>query len=319
MTTLVTGANGFVGPWLLRELSRHQPAGEVTAWVWGGVDDVLVREFPTVRFAEVELREPDHVAARLADAQPDVVYHLAAASSVSASWLDPRLAFDVNLTGTLHLLEAVRACCPEAVVVAPTSGEIYGPCIDRRPHREADPMDPRSPYAVSKAAQDLLLGQSARATGPSTVRLRPFIHTGPGRPATFAESDFARQIAEIEAGRRPPRLAVGNLDAVRDICDVRDVVRGYRLAADPRHAGSAYNLCRGVGVTMRDVLGILQDLARTDVEVEIDADRLRPADVSVLVGDPRNARSELGWRPEIPLEDTLADLLDWWRATLPVA
>jgi GDP-4-dehydro-6-deoxy-D-mannose reductase len=319
VTTLVTGANGFVGPWLLRELLRHQPTGEVTAWVWGGASDELVREFPAVRFDEVDLRDPGDVAARMADVVPDVIFHLAASSSVSASWRDPRVAFDVNLIGTLHLLEAVRTCCPEAVVAAPTSGEVYGPCVDRRPHREQDPMDPRSPYAVSKAAQDLLLGQAARASGLSTVRLRPFVHTGPGRPATFAESGFARQIAEIEAGRRSPRVAVGNLDAVRDICDVRDVVRGYRLAADPRHAGSVYNLCRGSGVTMRDVLGVLQSLAHTDVEIEVDADRLRPADVPVLVGDAECARSKLGWHPEIPLEVALADLLEWWRATLRAA
>ncbi len=313
MTTLVTGANGFVGPWLLRELLSCRPPGGVAAWVWGSVGAELVREFPTVRFDEVELRDPDQVTARVAEAKPDVIYHLAAASSVAASWRDPRLAFDVNLTGTLHLLEAVRTCCPEAVIVAPTSGEVYGPCVDRGLHREDDPMDPRSPYAASKAAQDLLLGQAARATRLSTVRLRPFVHTGPGRPATFAESDFARQIAAIEAGRRPPRLAVGNLDAVRDICDVRDIVRGYRLAAEARHAGSVFNVCRGEGVTMREVLNMLVASSHVEIEVAVDPDRLRPADLPVLVGDPGRADTELGWRAAIPLDRTLADLLRWWR------
>jgi GDP-4-dehydro-6-deoxy-D-mannose reductase len=314
VTTLVTGANGFAGPWLLRELLAQEAPGDITAWVWGGGLEDSTAEFSAVRTEEVDLRDPDDVSDRLADTAPDVIYHLAAASSVAASWNDPRLAFDVNLYGTLHLLDAVRTRCPQTVVVAPTSGEIYGPCSDGRPHREDESLDPRSPYAVSKAAQDLLLAQAFRASDIATVRLRPFVHTGPGRLSTFAESDFARQIAAIEAGRQPPRIAVGNLEAVRDVCDVRDVVRGYRLSADRRHAGTVRNLCRGVGVAMRDVLDILVANAHVDIEVTVDPDRLRPADLPALVGDPGRADAELGWRTEIPLDRTLADLLDWWRA-----
>ena len=174
-------------------------------------------------------------------------------------------------------------------------------------------------HAVSKAAQDLLLAQAHRATGLSTVRMRPFVHSGPGRPPRFAESDFARQIAEIEAGRRPARLTVGNLEAVRDVCDVRDVVRAYRLAADPRHAGGRFNLCRGVGVTMAHVLDLLRSGSEVDLDIVVATERLRPADIPVLVGDPRHSRSILGWEAEISLERSLTDLLAWWRSRVAAA
>jgi GDP-4-dehydro-6-deoxy-D-mannose reductase len=311
---LITGANGFVGPWLLREVNTHDPPDQVVAWVWGDPPGPVPSSRLEVR--EVDLRSAPAVAEAVADARPDVVFHLAAASSVAESWRDPGLSFEVNVLGTLHLLRAIAAAAPDAIVVAPTSGEIYGPSVGGGRHSEDAPPDPRSPYAVSKAAQDLLLAQVHHSDGLATVRMRPFVHTGPDRPERFAESSFAGQIAAIEAGRRPPRLAVGNLEAVRDVSDVRDVVRAYRLAADRRHAGRAFNVCRGGGVRMADLVERLLELSEVDIEVDVDPDRLRPSDLPELVGDPSRARSELGWRNEIPLERTLEELLDGWRQRL---
>jgi len=194
------------------------------------------------------------------------------------------------------------------------SAEEYGAVDpDAAPLTEDAPLRPLSPYAVSKVAQGYLALQYALSRDLPVIRTRTFPHTGPGRGEAFAESSFARQIAEVEAGRRRPVLAVGNLDAVRDFTDVRDVVRAYRALLDRGTAGEVYNVCSGRGRSIGDILRSLLEIAGTQVELQVDRERLRPSDLPSLVGDPRKAREATGWEPRIPLETTLRDLLEHWR------
>ncbi len=200
------------------------------------------------------------------------------------------------------------------------SADEYGPVpASDQPLVEATPLRPASPYAVSKVAQAALALLYGPAGGMRVVVTRTFPHTGPGRGETFAESSFARQIAEIEAGLREPVVEVGNLDAVRDFADVRDVVRAYALLLERGQAGEAYNVCSGRGRRIGDVLDTLLALTRARIEVRVDPSRLRPADVPVLVGDNAKLVAATGWQPRIPLDETLRDLLDDWRARVRAA
>jgi GDP-4-dehydro-6-deoxy-D-mannose reductase len=200
------------------------------------------------------------------------------------------------------------------------SAEEYGPVgPEEMPIREDAPLRPASPYAVSKVAQGALALLYGPAGGLRVVLARPFHHTGPGRGEAFAESSFARQIAEIEAGRQPPVLKVGNLEAVRDFADVRDVVRAYWMLLEKGAAGAAYNVCTGRGRRIRDLLDRLLAASSARVEVRVDPERLRPSDVPAQVGDPSRLRAATGWEPRIPLERTLLDLLDDWRARTAMA
>ncbi len=315
MRILITGITGFAGRYLAELLVERVP--EATLWGlvrWDSEAEALGPIAPLVRFVEGDLTDAPSILRALRAARPDVVLHLAAASTVSSSWVTPSEVLQVNAIGQVHLLEGLRTLDQNPRIVIASSGEVYGAVPeDALPITEDAPLAPVSPYGVAKAAQDLLAAQYATAYAMDIVRLRLFNHTGPRRPSRFVASSFARQIAEIEAGMRPPRIEVGNLDVVRDLSDVRDVVRAYWRAATSGKTGSVYNVCSGRGVTIRQVLDIL--LASTDatVEVRVDPGRLRTADIPALVGDSSRFRQATGWEPVIPLEQTLLDLLEWWR------
>jgi GDP-4-dehydro-6-deoxy-D-mannose reductase len=304
---LVTGANGFVGGHLVPRLLSAD------ARVFGLVRPGTSRE-AAFTAVEADLLDAAAVVRAVAEAAPDRIVHLAAQSSAKDSWQSPDATLRVNLLGLLNLLEAVRRAglLPRMLVVG--SAEEYGAVSDAsRAIDEDTPLRPCSPYAVSKVAQGYLALQYHLAHKLPIVRTRTFNHTGPGRGAGFAESSFARQIAEIEAGRREPVIHVGNLEAVRDFGDVRDVVRAYLMLIEEGEAGEVYNVCSGHGVRIGDVLDRLLALSSARVEIRTDPALLRPADVPVLVGDATKLRRATPWRPEIPLERTLADLLQHWR------
>ncbi|MHB0913545.1 MAG: GDP-mannose 4,6-dehydratase [Armatimonadota bacterium] len=262
-------------------------------------------EVPGAELLPCRMEERAEVEAAVAAARPALVYHLAAESSVSGSLADPARVFQVNVMGTLNLLSALRDAPDLHAVVLASSGEVYGGGAGLT---EDAPFSPCSPYAASKACADLHAGESSLPV----VRLRLFNHIGPGQSERFVVSSLAKQIAEIEAGRIPPRLSVGNLAAVRDFTDVRDVARAYLLAADCT-PGEAYNVCSGRAVAVGEILEML--LAASDAEIEIapDPERMRPADVPVLSGSSAKFTEATGWRPEIPLDRTLSDVLDYWR------
>ena len=313
MRLLVTGAAGFVGGHLVAFLRAERPDVEIHGVVLpqGGVS---WRGPAGVRVLEADLNDPKAAAAAVEEVRPEAVVHLAGQASVHQSWLDPALTMRTNVLGLVHLLDAARRLALRPAVFVVGSAEEYGPVgPEEIPIREEAPLRPSSPYAVSKVAQAALARLYGPAGGMRIVLTRTFHHTGPGRGEAFAESSFARQIAEIEAGRRPAVLEVGNLEAVRDFTDVRDVVRAYWKLLDKGQGGEAYNVCSGRGRRIRDLLDTLLAASSARVEVRVDPERLRPSDVPVQVGDPGRLRAATGWQPEIPLERTLGDLLDDWR------
>jgi GDP-4-dehydro-6-deoxy-D-mannose reductase len=308
---LVTGIAGFVGGHLVDYLRAEQPQVGIV-----GIDS---RPGPRVRALQVEtlaadMEDPPAVADALGRVRPDGIVHLAAQSSPQRSWDDPAGTLRTNVMGLLNLLEGARAHALVPRVLAVGSAEEYGLVEPRDlPLREDAPLRPLTPYAVSKVAQEYLGLQYALTGAAAVVRTRTFHHTGPRRGESFAESSFARQLAQIEAGRRPPVIEVGNLDAVRDFSDVRDVVRAYWMLLEGGRPGEVYNVCSGRGVRLGDLLQTLIEVSGLRVEVRVDASRLRPSDVPELVGDPGRLQAELGWEPRIPLERSLRDLLDYWR------
>jgi GDP-4-dehydro-6-deoxy-D-mannose reductase len=312
MRILITGVTGFVGHYLAEYVAHVAPEAEV----WGLVSDAEPGEAPpTVVKVSGDLTDFPSLVAAVEDARPEIVFHLAASSSVASSWERPGRVLEVNAVGTVNFLEALRVIEEAPRVVVSSSAEIYGLVpADQQPIREDAALRPVSPYAASKASLDLITAQYHDGFGLPTVRLRLFPHTGPGRPFQFVASSFARQIARIERGLDPPRLAVGNLDAIRDFSDVRDVVRAYWLAATDGRAGEAYNVCSGRGVSIREMLDLLLARSEAEIEVGVDPARLRPADIPMLVGDGSRFTEVTGWRPEIPFERTLEDLLEWWRS-----
>jgi GDP-4-dehydro-6-deoxy-D-mannose reductase len=250
----------------------------------------------------------------IGESRPEIIYHLAAQSAVPQSWEDPAGTIINNLVGEINLLEAVRHAGIEPVIVVAVSSEVYGlVSAEANPVNEDVPFRPLSPYAVSKAAQDLLSYQYAAGRGMRVIRMRTFNHLGPGQSDRFAIPSFARQVAEIEAGQRPPLLETGDLSAERDFTDVRDIVRAYALAADRCRPGEAYNVGSGVGRRIGDLLRMLIAQSRVPVEVRQDPARLRPADVPRMVCDATRFRNATGWAPTISLEQSLHDVLQDWR------
>jgi GDP-4-dehydro-6-deoxy-D-mannose reductase len=316
MKALITGVNGFVGSHLAAELARHHPSGELWGLGWGEIDrDALEARAPGIRLVEGDLVDPDFVAPLLAEIRPEVIYHLAAYSSVARSWRDAVRALEINAVGTVRLLDAVADLGFDPVVVVSSTAEIYGRVpAGAAPLTEDAPVAPLSPYGTSKTAQDLLVGQYHAGRGLATVRVRFFHLTGPGRPAHFVASSFARQVALAEAGTAPAVIRVGNLEAVRDFTDVRDAVRACRMVADRRHAGEVFHVCTGRGTSVAEVLELVRGMSRVELAVEVDDGRLRRADIPWMVGDPSRIEAAAGWRAEIPLSQTLEDLLGWWRA-----
>jgi GDP-4-dehydro-6-deoxy-D-mannose reductase len=314
---LITGASGFVGGHLVELLRAERPDAKLYGLVkpHGAARD---EEPAGLRVLEADLDDAGAVAVAVDAALPDWVIHLAGQSSVQHSWNDPGSTLRTNVLGLVHVLDAVRALALSPSVLVVGSADEYGLVEDRDlPLREDRPLRPRSPYAVSKAAQSLLARQYAAGPGALTVVCtRTFPHTGPRRGEGFAESSFARQLAEIEAGRRAAVLHVGNLQAVRDFCDVRDVVRAYVALLERGASGEVYNVCSGVGIRLGDLLQRLVELSGASVEVRVDPDRLRPLDIPVLIGDPGKLQRATGWTPRYPLERTLGDLLQYWRDRL---
>jgi GDP-4-dehydro-6-deoxy-D-mannose reductase len=315
MRALITGITGFAGSHLVEYLLREHPDVEIYGLRrWRSRMDNIAHLESQVRLLECELRDATAVRVALERSRPDVIFHLAAQSFVPASWVSPADTLTSNIIGQTNIFEAIRELEIDPVVQLACSSEEYGLVLpDEVPIKETNPLRPLSPYAVSKVAQDLLGYQYHQSYGIKAVRTRGFNHTGPRRGDVFVTSNFAKQIASIEAGIQEPVLRVGNLDAVRDFTDVRDMVRGYWLAATKGKPGEVYNIATGSGITIRAMLDLQLSLSKAEVRVETDPERLRPSDVEVLIGDSSRFRTDTGWEPRIPFETTMRDLLDYWR------
>ena len=274
------------------------------------------RALPEARLHAADVLDKPAVAQLLLSEQPDLVFHLAAQASPTQAWADPEETYRTNVLGQLNLLEGVRAMVHPPRVLVVSSNEVYGApaAAADLPIAETCPLRPNNPYAVSKAAQDLMGQQYYLSHGLPVVRVRPFNHLGPGQSDAFVASAFARQVAEAEAGLRPPVMQAGNLAAQRDFSDVRDIVRGYYLALTIGVAGEVYNLCSGAPTAVQGLLDFFRSQSTLDIKVEQDLTRYRPGDVPFVYGDNRKARATLGWQPSIPLQQTLAEVLEYWRA-----
>jgi len=263
----------------------------------------------------VDLLDAGQARAAVAGARPDVVYHLAALASVSRSWDDPGRPVAENPAATVNLLEAVRGEAPEARVLCAGTGEVYGP-PERLPVTEDAPLRPQSPYAVSKAASELVAGLYTDAHGMPVVRTRAFNHAGPGQSAVYAVASFARQVAAgIASGAEPIRVVTGNPRSARDFTDVRCVVRAYRMLALEAGPG-VYNVCSGRAVSVAEIVEALGHVAGRSIEHVVDESLVRRHDVAEVRGDHARLTAAVGWEPEVPLEQTLADTVAWWTREL---
>lgn len=298
MRATVTGAGGFVGPHLVAHLRASG-------------DDVT--EMDLMGPVELDVTDADSALSCIDAARPDVVYHLAALSHVGQSWSSPGRSFRVNAEGTLHVLRAcLEVKVPRVVVIL--SSEVYGHADPSLlPLREDAPLRPVTPYGASKAAADIVALQMHLADRLDVVRVRPFGHTGPGQSDQFVVPALAMRIARAERDGTD-EIPVGSLDAVRDLSDVRDVVRAYRLLAEHGSAGDVYNVCSGTGVSIQEIADRLLAHATRPIALVTDPALVRPVDAPRMIGDNSRLRAATGWTPEHTLDATLADVLDAARS-----
>lgn len=310
MRILITGATGFAGRHLCRLLAEggHELHAVVRPGRAEQVPDGCVAH-------DAVLSDPDALAEIVQRVAPDRVAHLAGASSVGRSFAEPLATWDVNLGGTLALLEALRLHAPATPCLVVTSGEIYGRvALEDLPVDDTTALNPLSPYGSSKAAADLAAGQYRATEGLPLIRVRAFNHVGPGQDARFVLPNVARQIAQAEHdGHSAVEVKVGNLDTRRDFTDVRDMVRAYVLLLERGDPDAVYLACSGRSRPIRDLITGLGPHARIPVTFVSDADLRRSGEQADLYGSPERLRADTGWVPEIPIETTLADTLQWWR------
>ena len=314
MRILITGITGFVGSHLA-EYALARGAEVFGSVRWRSKTELIEGFRDRVTLIESDLRDILSVRTVIEQARPDYIIHLAAQSFVHASWQTPTETFYTNVVSQMNLFEAMRQLGSAARFLVIGSSEEYGLVEpDELPIRETNPLRPLSPYAVSKVAQDLMGWQYFKSYGMHILRSRAFNHTGPRRGDAFSESNFAKQIAEVEAGLREPVVQVGDLKPTRDFSDVRDIVRGYWLLLERGTPGEVYNLCSGLEWSIERLLNFLIERSTVPhIEIRQDPTRLRPSDVPVLRGSRQKVESALGWRTTIPFEQTLTDLLEYWR------
>lgn len=306
---LVTGAAGFAGSHLVELLAQlgHSPTG----WKRSGS---IPAEMASIQWQTVDVLDSDAVTRAIAQLRPAVVFHCAGAAHVGRSWSEARETLATNVLGTHNLLNALRVAKQNARVLVPGSAMVYRQ--SDRAIGEDDPIQPVSPYALSKLAQEMLGCRAMEEDGQLVLLTRSFNHTGPRHAPSYAAPGFARQIALIEAGREAPVIAVGNLEARRDLTDVRDTVRAYIHLVEKGRPGIAYNVCSGRAHRIGDLLERLIQKSRVPVEVRVDPSRYRPNDVPLLLGNPERIERDVGWRPTISIDQTLTDLLEYWRKTV---
>jgi len=315
---LVTGITGFAGSFLaehLIALGAMQP--NIQIWGVSASSSAPNAIDPHIDMVTGDLTDAEFTSALFGQISPDRVYHLAAQAFVPTSWQDPWATLENNIRAQLNLLEAAHRYAPGARILVVASQEEYGHVRpEDLPIDEDTPLSPNSPYGVSKVAQDYMGLQYFNSHHQPIVRVRPFNHIGPRQNERFVAANFAKQVAEIELGLRPPKLCVGNLDAQRDFTDVRDMVRAYVLALERGTPGDVYNLGSGRPRAIHEIVNTLRELARVPFELEYDPERMRPSDTPVSYCDVTKFHRATGWQPEIPFMETLRDTLDYWRERL---
>ncbi|MCK9461606.1 MAG: GDP-mannose 4,6-dehydratase [Proteobacteria bacterium] len=297
---LITGGEGFVGGHLKTELEEN------------GYQVFLTSRVAQEGYIKMDLCDYEEVRSVINEVKPDVIFHLGAIAFVPSSWQDAELTMNVNLNGSLHLLDAVRSIGIDPVIQLAGSSEEYGMVYpEETPMTEENPLRPLSPYAVSKIAMDFLAYQYHKSYGLKTIRVRAFNHSGYGRGEAYMTSTFAKQLVEIEKGKRD-LIKHGDLSSIRDITDVRDTVRAYRLLTEKGKYGEVYNIGTGKGYSAQEILNKLSKLMAMTPKTEIDPDRMRPSDVKILIADASKVKAETGWEPQYSIDETLSEVLRYW-------
>jgi GDP-4-dehydro-6-deoxy-D-mannose reductase len=310
MKVLVTGAGGFVGSHLLELLGQDDV--EIVAWLRPGT--VALVRGTRVRWVTVEMLDREAVRAAAAEARPDAIYHLAGVPHVGDSWGKVHETFAGNVLATHYLFDALRRLDLKPRVLITSSATVYLPSW--RAISESDPINPNSPYGTSKLAQEMVVGRSWQDDGIPGLIARAFNHVGPRQAPSFVAASIAKQVAEIEAGRKEPVMVMGNLAPKRDIMDVRDTVRAYRAMMAAAAPAVPYNVCGGRPIRIGDLVDLFRARARVPIEIEQDPARMRPNDVPRLAGSHARLTTDTDWRPQIPLEQTVDDLLAWWQTQI---
>jgi len=313
---LITGIDGFAGSHLAEFLlSKGCQVSGIVHYLKSAENIKHIKDQLTLY--ECDIRDAAKLNEIITQSKPDEIYHLAAIAHVPTSYRDPKLTFEVNLYGSLNLFEAVKSVSRDTKVLYVGSASEYGDAREEEISIDEDVLlRPVDPYSVSKVSADLLAYQYFKSFKMHIVRVRPFNHIGPRQSPDYVVSNFAKQIAEIEKGLKAPVITVGNLEAKRDFTDVRDMVRAYWLALQKGEPGEVYNICSGKAVSIQEVLDKLLRLSEKEIKIERDVERLRPADIPLLLGDSSKFRGKTGWEPEIPFEKTLQDTLDYWRGRI---
>ncbi len=308
MKSFIIGGAGFVGDYLIRYLQAEGQKVAVTKMPGETID------IPDADVYDLNILDKDGIADLLEKVRPDYVYHLAAQSSVAVSWKNPQLTIDVNIKGSVNVLEAIRGLSHKPRTLLIGSGEEYGPIRpEETPVTEENAIRPGNIYAATKACQNMFGRIYAQAFGLEVMMVRAFNHIGPNQDSLFVVADFCRQTAEIEAGLKKPVIKVGNLSVARDFTDVRDVVRAYDLLIRKGETGETYNIGSGRAIVIEDILNMILSKSKTKIQVEKDPSRFRPVDVPTIEADTRKVYEVTGWVPKIPLEQTIQETLDYWR------
>lgn len=308
MRALVIGAGGFAGHYLLEELTKSS-------------DEIYATKLPnetitgtTAKILDLDITNVEAVFSLFEEIRPDCVYHLAAQSSAALSWKKPQLTMNINVIGALNVLEAIRALNLKSRVLLIGSGEEYGNVLPAEiPIKESTMVRPANIYAVSKLTQNLLGGLYLKAYGMDIISVRAFNHIGPMQADIFVASDFCKQVAMIEKGRKEPVISVGNLSAIRDFTDARDVVKAYTLLMSKGISGKTYNVGGGTVCKISELLDRILKLSSAQIKVEIDQSRLRPIDTPEISADISELKKDTGWTPSKTLDETLLDTLEYWR------
>lgn len=315
MRILITGITGMVGSHLAEYILASHPGVEVHGLIrWRSPLDNIRQILPQIHLHYAELRDLNSLIVLLNKVKPEKIFHLAAQSFVTTSFDAPADTLHTNVIGTTNLLDAVRVTGIDPTIHICSSSEVYGQVTaEELPIKENNPFRPASPYAVSKTGEDMISLQYFLSYGIKTIRTRMFTHTGPRRGDGFAESAFAKQIAEIEAGIKTDSVKVGNLDSVRTFADVRDAVKAYWLLLEKCTPGEVYNIGGDRTMTIGDMLEMMKGMATCPINHEVDPGLLRPSDVTLQIPDISKFQNATGWKPEISVEQTFQDLLDYQR------
>lgn len=309
MNALIIGGGGFVGQYLIAHLLSLGWTVHATKLPHESISN------PDCRVHDLNILDPAAIAVLLGEVRPDCILHLAAQSSVALSWKNPQLTIDINLKGTVFLLDAIRALDYKPRVLLIGSGEEYGHIrAGACPVTEEEALHPGNVYAVTKACQGMLGSVYAKAYDMDLLSVRAFNHVGPGQLPQFVVSDFCKQVVTIERGGQEPVIRTGNLSAKRDFTDVRDVVRAYGLLIEKGQRERVYNVGSGHAIAIQSILDAILALAKVPITAEVDPARLRPVDVPIIEADISLLTRDTGWTPQIPMEQTISETLDFWRA-----